>query len=337
MINKFILSVGCFLSLQLCSQTPVLVVESSLKLGIMGEEFFYLGFAEGDKIIFDFEEAKGKDIKEIEIVEIPSTSRFLDYKTSKIVKKIITVPRTGIYKFRFTSSAIIPRVCNYKIQRIPASPETQNFNTTVFTHSVYDTTYTVEEEQYMAKIDTVITNYQDRTIRINPFSTPGSNKATFNFVLPDNTIGWSYYLSVNQEGQKIYEEANKQFIAAEAAVVKKFPAYTLLAGLILNKPVSLNKIETGQQINYWIMEGDNVNLFTSGAQFKYMQKGKAVNDYARVDPRKGSLNFCFSNDSTTDPVSVIVKITLIQVNDVLQTREIKRIKVTPKNEMYLKN
>jgi hypothetical protein len=337
MINKFILSVGCFLSLQLNSQTPVLVVESSVKLGVMGEEFFYFGFAAGDKIIFDFEEAKGKEIKEVEIVEMPATSRFLDYKTSKISKKIIIVPITGIYKFRFTSSAIIPRVCNYKIQRIPASEETQNFNTAVSTHTIYDTTFIVEEEQYMAKIDTVIINYQDRTIRVNPFSTPGSNKATFNFVLPDNTIGWSYYLSVTPAGQKIYEDANKQFMAAEESAVKKFPTYNLLAGFIFKKPFLLNKIQTGQEINYWIMEGDNVNLYTSGAQFKYIQKGKGINDYGKVEPRKGSLNFCFSNDSTTDPASVTVKITLIQVNEILQTREIKKFKVTPKNEMYLKN
>lgn len=337
MINKFLLTVGWFLSLQLCSQTPVLVVESTLKLGVMGEEVFYYGFAAGDKIVFDFELSKGKDIKEIEIVEMPATSRFLDLKPSKIDKKVITVSKTGIYKFRFTSSSIIPRVCNYKIQRIPASMETQNFNTAVYTHTVYDSTYTTEQEQYLAKIDTVMTNYQDRTVRVNPVSNSDGNKANFNFILPDNVIGWSYYLTTDQAGLKIYEEANKQFITLEPATIKKFPTYNLLAGLILDKPVSVKKLETGQTINYWIMEGENVNLFTSGAQFRYIQKGKVVNDYTKLEPRKGSLFFCFSNDDKTEPIHVTVKITLIQVNEVLQTREIKRLQVAPKNEMYLKN
>lgn len=337
MIIKFLFTVGCFLSLQICSQTPVLVVESTLKLGVMGEEVFYYGFAEGDKIIFDFELSKGKDIKEIEIVEMPATSRFLDFKPSKIDNKEITVSRTGIYKFRFTNSSIIPRVCSYKIQRIPASIETQNFNSAVFTHTVYDSTYTIEQEQYLAKIDTVMTNYQDRTVRVNPVSTPDGNKANFNFVLPENVIGWSYYLTTDQAGLKVYEEANKQFIAIESATVKKFLSYNLLAGLILNKPVSIKKLETGQQVNYWIMEGENVNLFNSGAQFRYIQKGKAINDYGKVEPRKGSLFFCFSNDHKTEPIHVTVKITLIQVNELLQTREIKRLQVAPKSEMYLKN
>ena len=43
-------ALGCY------SQTPVDVAESTLKVGILGEEIFYYGFAEGDKLIFNFEE-----------------------------------------------------------------------------------------------------------------------------------------------------------------------------------------------------------------------------------------------------------------------------------------
>lgn len=337
MINKIILAVGCLLSLQLDGQTPVVVVESTMKLGVMGEEIFYLGFAEGDKIVFDFEVTKGKDIKELEILEMPSTSRFMDYKSNKIVKKIISVPSTAIYKFRFTSSSVLPRICSYKIQRIPASEETQNFNTAVSTHTIYDTTYFTEQEQFMEKIDTVITNYQDRMIRVNPISDPDGNKASFNFILPDNVIGWSYYLYTDQDGLKEFEDANSKFKDSEISTTKKFPTFSILAGLILNKPATIKKIQSGHSINYWIMEGENVNLFTKGEQFRYMQKGSAPNDYGRVDPRKGILYFCFSNDNKTEFVNVSVKITLIQVNDVLQTRDVKKILVTPKTEMYIKD
>ena len=202
---------------------------------------------------------------------------------------------------------------------------------------VNDTTYTTENEEYLAKTDTVITNYQDRIVKVNPTSNPAGNKATFNFVLPENVIGWSYYLHVNQAGQQAYEEANKQIIAISKPAIVKFPMYNILAAIAINKPVAINKLQAGETINYWIMEGENADLFSSGAQFRYIKKGKAVNDYSRMDPRKGSLYFCFSNDNTTQQASVTVKITVVQVNEVLQTRQVKRMQVTPKSKMYLKN
>src|SRR5688572_20833780 len=101
--------------------SPIAVAENTLKVGRLGEETFYYGFAEGDQMIFSFEEVNGKELKEIEIVELPSSSKFMDYKSSKIQNKTITINRTGIYKFRFANSAISGRICRFKIQRIPRS------------------------------------------------------------------------------------------------------------------------------------------------------------------------------------------------------------------------
>jgi hypothetical protein len=41
-------------------QKPVDVAESSVKVGIKAEEEVYYGFAEGDQLIFSFEETGGK-------------------------------------------------------------------------------------------------------------------------------------------------------------------------------------------------------------------------------------------------------------------------------------
>ena len=80
-----ILLTSAFLILQLlaAAQTPVDVAESTLKVGALSEEVFYYGFAAGDQLIFNFEEVKGKELKELEIVELPGTSKFMDYKTKK--------------------------------------------------------------------------------------------------------------------------------------------------------------------------------------------------------------------------------------------------------------
>ena len=339
MIKKFFLSgliAGLLFNFQLSAQTPVDVAESTLKVGIMGEEFFYYGFAQGDKLIFNFEEANGKELKELEIVELPSFSKFMDYKTKKIENKIILIPRTAIYKFRFTNSAIGVRICKFKIQRIPESAATQNFNTSVYTHIVYDTTYLTVMEEVLANTDTVITHLQDRIVKLNSAVNEPNNKATFNFILPEKTIGWSYYISVGPAGLQLYEDAAKKLAANSGPVVAKFPSYSPLAAVVLDRDPYLTKLQTGNEIGFWITEGENASLFTSGAQFRYIKKGKAINDYSRMDFRKGALCFCFANYNG-EPVTLTVKITTIQANEVVNTKPTQSMRVSPRSEMYLKN
>lgn len=340
MKRKIILTIQLLVSFYcnpLFAQTPVDVAETTLKVGLMGEEFFYLGFAEGDKMIFNFEEANGKDLKEVEITSLESSFRFIDYKINKITNKIFTVTKTEIYKFRFTNGGIGVKMCKYKIQRIPASAATQNFNTTVFTHMVNDTTYINEDEDVLSKTDTVISNFMDRTLRINATIAPAGNKANFNFTLPENTVAWSYYISTDQAGQKAYDDANKELMLASVPVLKKFPLYTIMSAIALKKDSSIKKLNTGEDISYWIMDGDNNTLFSAGLQFRFIKKGKAINDYSKMEPRKGNLFFCFSNDNATEPVNVTVKITAVQANEAYETKQGKRMIIVPRSKMYLKN
>jgi len=335
-----------FLSLLLCGslsvafsygQKPVDVAESSIKVGIKAEEEVYFGFAEGDKLIFSFEEANGKEMKEVEIVEMPSSSKFLEFKTSKIENKTINVARTGIYKFRFANSAILPRVCKYKIQRIPASAATQNFNTTVYFDDYNDTTYTNEVETFIDRSDTVFSNFQDRTIKVNPLTAPGSSKVTFNFMLPDNTVAWSYYVSADKGGQQVYQEAAKNIGSNSPSVIEKFPKYGPLAAVALNAPSYLSKIDTGQHINYWIVENENAELFKNGEQFRFIKKGRGINDFSRMEPGDRAYFFCLHNDYKDVPVTVTVKITAVLINEKFTSEPVRRMHVTLKKGMHLKN
>ena len=103
----------------------------------------------------------------------------------------------------------------------------------------------------------------------------------------------------------------------------------------MNQPAVILKAETGPAINYWVMDADNVSAFAAGAPFRYIKKGKVINDYSRMDPRKATMFFCFSNDNP-EPVTVTVKISTVQANEALETRQGKRMIITPKNKMYLK-
>src|SRR5258706_2455963 len=100
------------------SQTPVDVTDQTIKIAGTRSEEIYLGFAAGDKIIFNFTETGGKELKEIEISEYPDNSKFSDFKTSKIENKTIAVLKQSVYIFRFKNGALGGRICKIHIQRI---------------------------------------------------------------------------------------------------------------------------------------------------------------------------------------------------------------------------
>jgi len=340
MSGKYFLMLMIFgsLSLLIYSQQTIDVAENVVKIGIKGEEVVYYGFAEGDQLIFSFEEANGKEMKEVEIIEMPANSRFMDVKTSKIENKIVQVPRTAIYKFRFANSSLLPRSCKYKIQRIPAGAATQNFNTTVYFDTYNDTSYVTEVETFIDRTDTIINNFQDRTIKVNPLTAPGSSKITFNFTLPENAVAWSYYIMADKAGQQVYLDAAKSINTNAVPAIEKFPKFGPLAAVAIQAPSYLTRLDTGQRINYWIVENENADLFQSGQQFRFIKKGgRVVNDFAKMEPGDRAFYFCLHNDSKDVPVTVTVKITAIMINEKLSSQSVKKMHITPRNGMHLKN
>lgn len=319
-------------------QSTIDIAENTLKIAPSSEEAFYFGFAEGDQMIFNFEEINGKELKELEISLLSSFSIFMDYKTKKIENKTLTIAQTGIYKFRFANANIISgRVCKFKIQRIPESDKTKKFNTTVFKRRVYDTTYYNDPEQYIVKSDTVVSEVISQTAKVHSEMHHTTNKTTTNFVLPPNTIAWSYYIGVNQAGQDAYKTATKQLVSNSTPLVSKLIGSSPLTALALGAVSYLSQIQGGESIDYYLVEGQNANLFSNNLAFNYYKKGKVVNDFAKMEPIKGSLFFCFSNSNTFKGVDVLVKVTAVQVNTIWDTRYIKKMNINSKEEMYLKN
>lgn len=334
-----LLSAIILFSFKLFGQATVDIAESTVKVGSFGEEIFYYAFAEGDQLIFNFQEINGKELKELEIIELPSSSRFMDYKTKKIENKTLSISRTGVYKFRFSNSALTGRICKFKIQRIPANDELKNFNSNVYFKTVYDTTYTTEQERYLVKADTIVNNITDQVAKVHSGSNLNGNTTTFNFSLPANTVAWSYYIGVDQAGQQAYQAATAQLAKSAGPIISKFPGYGPLAALALGGASYIAQLQAGEDIDYYIVQGSNASLFTSGQPFTYIKKGKVINDNSRMtSPLTGnSLFVCLSNDNAITGVDVTVKITAIVVNKQWDTRPIQKMHITSREVMYLKN
>jgi hypothetical protein len=322
------------------AQGIVGVAESTLKVSGLSEEVFYYGFAEGDKLIFEFEEVNGKELKEIEILEMPSSSKFMDYKTKKITSKTIEITRTAIYKFRFSNSALGGRICRFKIQRIPTSTTTQNFNTNVYWQTVYDTTYTPTQERYLEKTDTTITNIVEQIAKVSSQSALNGkpNKNVVDFTLPENTIAWSFYIGVGAEGKAAYETAKEDFLNTTAKSVSKIPGYGTMAALALYGLNTFNKVQGRDNVQYWfITDWNNVLLFQSGNVFLQYKQGDVVNDAVQMKtPLVGKVYLGLLNDNVMEPIEVIIRATAIQVHQIWGLRTVNQISVSSRLEPYLK-
>ena len=124
----FVFCILISIGFKLNAQELIDVTDQTIKIGGLKEEEIYFGFAEGDKITFNFKEINGKELKELEIIQYPNNSKFSEYKTSKVENKSLLVAKTGVYIFRFKNSAITGRICKIQIQRMPSNELLKNFN-----------------------------------------------------------------------------------------------------------------------------------------------------------------------------------------------------------------
>ncbi len=141
------------------AQLPLLdVADLTIKIAPKSEEVLYYGFAKGDKIIFSVREEDNKELTQVSIEEFPNQVRFSDYKTTSVKEKTITVNRKSVYVFKFVNNQVLKgRVCHIKIQRVPATDTTLDFNTQVQWITTYDTTYQIGNRNVLMGYDTLMT------------------------------------------------------------------------------------------------------------------------------------------------------------------------------------
>lgn len=332
------------MALSLClsasAQSTIDVMESTIKVGALSEEVFYFGFAEGDQLIFSFQEVNKKELKELEITEWPVSSRFAEFKINKIENKKIEVPRTAIYKFRLSNTAITGRICRVHIQRIPASVSTATFNTNVYWRVLNDTTYTPAIEKYLVRIDTTITPVVDQVAKVSSQNAinGNSNVVLVDVDLPEGTTAWSYYIGVGDEGKQAFEEATETFTANAAKQVVGIPGYGVMAALAISGINFFVKVQGRNNVKYWIIpDWNNAQLFQLKQGFQAYKLGDVINDASRMSyPVEGKVFFGLMNDNLVEPIEVVVKVTAVKVVEYWSERTVNKMAVTQRTEPFLK-
>lgn len=342
-MNKKLLLVltFCLFSITIFGQSIVDVSESTIKVSALEEHLLYYGFAEGDQLIFNFESIDGKELKEIEIIEMPTSSKFADYQSVKIVNKTLNIPRNGIYKFRFYNSSLGKRICKIKIQRIPLSDKTKNFNSSVYWKTIRDTIYTPTVEKFLAKSENVVKEIYSGNPQISSTNAFNGNKnyQIVSFDLPENTVSWSFYIGTGNEGKAAYDKARDSFTEEAASSFSKLSVYGPMAALAFTGVSYFNKVQGEDNVKYWFINGvDNVNLFQSGQAFFSYKTGDVINEASQMTfPLNGKIYLALLNDNTVDPIQLTLKITAIQHFELWENRTIRVMNVAERQEVYLQN
>ncbi|KOY85067.1 hypothetical protein AD998_01900 [bacterium 336/3] len=337
---KKILPLLLFISSIAIAQTPIDIAENTFKVAAVGQEVFYFGFAEGDQLIFSFQEVNGKELKEIEISEWNVSSKFMDYKSKKIDNKVLNINKTGIYQFRFYNSSLGGRVCKFKLQRIPMSDATKKFDSNVYKRIVYDTIYNTVKENYLVKKEykpisiVPVTDFYVNSGSNATFKN-GKSRITVPVNLPKNTQEWYYEFSASREKSDI-NKAKLAFnlLGQLSKLVDKTGATSIGINMLTAPPGS-------DYCDVYLLDYNNSQLFELKAAYSYFTSGTRLNIKSGIVKMPGGAGQTFyigiKNPNDLYGIQAAIDVVAIVLEEEWATREVKKPTVTSKELLYLKN
>ena len=345
--------------LTVCAQTPIVLMDKTFKLKANSTEEIYFSFAAGDQIVIDFAESNDKPIKQIEVIEQPSSTKFSSINISSLTAKTIYVHRKGVYLFKLTSPALAARECHITISRIPQSSATANFNTNWKWVTKYDTTWTSYKEDSLVGYDKIPYTETVREVvsrELRPEQVVDRNivvhsrtnldyspKASVAITLPQNKIShnqedivvsWAYYISVGDNSNNFFSR-NKSSIqnltgkATKIITTNALVGYAanLITGLAIPNPEDQEDVVFAIVPNAW-----NKNNFMQGIGYQYLKRGNIKSDYYKFTDNnlQGEYYLCLYNDNNFRKIDVYVQVVAIIETTVYQDVQYERWKTQPR-------
>lgn len=337
--KKAVIALFVLASFPSIAQDTITVMENTFKIKGGHDESYYYGFAQGDKMIVKLEEVNGKEIKEFEIIEGQSTSKFMDINTAKITKEL-SIPRNAVYEFRIKTAFMAPRTCKMKVSRIPKDENTINFNTAWEWKTVYDTTYIPYTIDSITGYDTIY--YKESITELASTETSEETVLDENavigaqmslsgesqyyhkrFTLPQNNyskyckrevVSWAYWIGVGDEANKAWRQGMKAVkgLAETAAATYITPLGAAAIGVAFDWAMPT----TGDNVQYSI-ENSFGNIISQG---NCISTAKTVSGY--YNPENYTMHLY--NDNVTQKINVKIRVVAIiktsYYHDVLYNR-----------------
>lgn len=262
----------------------------------------------------------------------------MDYKSKAVTNKAINIPKTAVYKFRFANSAVGGRVCKYKIQRIPASETTKNFNTSVYWANKQDTSFYDVQERYLVRRDyvpkTVIetTDFYINSGR-NALLLGGKSRITFPVSLPENTVEWYYQFSASRDEEEV--KRTKGLFNLAGKLSKAIDQTGSLS-------FGINQITQPPGADYcdvYLFDHLNSQLFEAKTNYKYFTTGTRENiksGVVKVNHGLGGIPYIgIKNPDSGFGVHVLLECVAIVLEEEWGLRSVTKFKVSSKKEPYL--
>lgn len=301
-------------------QDTIDVVEKTIKVSGLSTETEYYGFAEGDKVLFNLTVENRKDLKDVTISEYPNSVKFADHTIETISNKAINISRRAVYKFDYYNSNVSGRTIKIKIQRIPRTENTKFFNTNVEWVNKVDTSYIAQENTYLISSDTALVNVMDSKVLVNSQTNMDNpNKTVVDFTIPENTIKWTYWIGVGEEGLQAFRQDKTNFIKNGSKLIGSIEP---LAGLAFGV-ISMTHANVGENVKYFYLPSlSDAQKFKSGQSFMQFKSGNVITDfglmnYEEIQNRRYYLGL--ENDNLMQGIEVNVKILAVVVNNKFDT------------------
>jgi hypothetical protein len=333
---KFIFTFLVFLSTQnlyAAEKDTVTLAELTQKVKSGKIDTMYYGFEEGDEMLFSLQ-TNGHKIKQISIVEMRGGILFKAYKIDTNLLKSFRIHKKCVIGIYIENTSILGKVYQLKIKRV-FMPKPKPFNTNIVWKPILDTTFNMSYESYVEKTDTIFENVLERTCRVHSMTAINlePNRQLIDFYLPANCIGWTYWISVGNEGKAAYAEAKKNGLKSLAGVANMIPEYGPLIALALNGAIALNSSPPGDNIQYWFIDNKKESeKFIQKADFKSFKQGNIVKDYGKINaPSQGYIYIGILNDNLVESIDVDLKILAIRTADKYGLKTVKKVnKITYK-------
>lgn len=340
-MKKIYLLVLLTFSLQLQAEENLInVVDLNFRIHAMSTHQMTYGFAEGDKIIISYSEERGKKLKSFEILEHQASKIYSGFNVIALDKKEITIKKTGIYIFNFVNSSLARRICNFRIDRLPASKDLVSFKTTVKERTVTDTTYTVRQERYVKskthKVKDINTN-QHFFVNSgsNAFFKGGKSRVVLPFNLPTNTVKWYYTVSSFRD-DNLVESTSKQINLVSD--LTKLIDETGSLGFVISQ---LGNPPGANYCDVYLLDHTNNSIFLNKDPFRHYPIGTRENIVAANVEIESTFSeqmyLGIKNPDTSHGINILVSIAAIVLEQEIGVREIKEPNVTYTKELYLEN
>lgn len=305
----------------------ITIAEITQKVKSGKTDSLYYGFDVNDEVSISLL-TLGNKIKQVEIFEVRGALLYKAYKVDTNIQKTFKISKKCVLGIHIQNSSFLGKVYQLTVKRI-SNKKDKPFNSHIVWKPIFDTAFTTTYEQYVEKTDTIFENILDRTSRIHSQTSINfeSNRQIVDFYLPADCIGWTYWISVGNEGKAAYSEAKKGVMKSLAGAANLIPEYGPLISLALNGVIALNTSLPGDNINYWFVASKpETEKFKQKSDFISFKQGNVVKDYGKMNaPTTGVVYIALLNDNLVEGIDVDLKVLAIRTKVKYGIKTIKKV------------